>query len=188
MVFTRCARFDLPMQRRQVREICAMLCLPLSARMTCPTPSTTTWSRLQCPPQPLRQQAVGCWLTTPCYDGYSQRVGFCAFPGRSSPLRKCPVPSLPWLCEHSFSVGSRSTFGFVLPIAFLTSFLPIALSLLRIYVHRLKAAHPHLKGRDGSEFRLAISSLMLANKVSVASKVCDALCRWAYRSCSPDSR
>jgi len=41
------------------------------------------------------------------------------------------------------------------------------ITLALIYVHRLKAAHPHLKGRDGSEFRLAISSLMLANKVSL---------------------
>jgi hypothetical protein len=39
------------------------------------------------------------------------------------------------------------------------------ITLALIYVHRLKAAHPHLKGRDGSEFRLAISSLMLANKI-----------------------
>jgi hypothetical protein len=39
------------------------------------------------------------------------------------------------------------------------------ITLALIYVHRLKAAHPHLKGREGSEFRLAISSLMLANKI-----------------------
>ncbi|UZJ54342.1 hypothetical protein CBS101457_003662 [Exobasidium rhododendri] len=39
------------------------------------------------------------------------------------------------------------------------------ITLALIYVHRLKAAHPHMKGREGSEYRLAISSLMLANKI-----------------------
>ncbi|PWN89336.1 hypothetical protein FA10DRAFT_141961 [Acaromyces ingoldii] len=37
--------------------------------------------------------------------------------------------------------------------------------LALIYIIRLKSGHPGLQGRDGSEFRLAVSSLMLANKI-----------------------
>lgn len=32
--------------------------------------------------------------------------------------------------------------------------------------------HPHMKGREGSEYRLAISSLMLANKVRCPHTPC----------------
>lgn len=39
------------------------------------------------------------------------------------------------------------------------------ITLALIYILRLKGCHPHMKGREGSEYRLAISSLMLANKI-----------------------
>ncbi|KDN45081.1 hypothetical protein K437DRAFT_125825 [Tilletiaria anomala UBC 951] len=33
-----------------------------------------------------------------------------------------------------------------------------------LYIYRFKSMHPHVKGREGSEYRLAIVGLMLANK------------------------
>lgn len=39
------------------------------------------------------------------------------------------------------------------------------ITLALIYVHKLKMKHPHLRGREGSEYRVAISALMLANKI-----------------------
>lgn len=39
------------------------------------------------------------------------------------------------------------------------------ITLALIYVYRLKVRHPHLRGREGSEYRVAISALMLANKI-----------------------
>lgn len=39
------------------------------------------------------------------------------------------------------------------------------ITLALIYVHKLKTKHPHLRGREGSEYRVAISALMLANKI-----------------------
>lgn len=39
------------------------------------------------------------------------------------------------------------------------------ITLALVYVHRLKALHPHLQGRHGSEYRVGIAALMLANKI-----------------------
>lgn len=38
------------------------------------------------------------------------------------------------------------------------------MALALLFIYRLKSSHPHLKGKEGSEFRIAITALMLSNK------------------------